>query len=117
MPRSASRTARRSWDAIRSSVRRARRPNSGSWRCSSTTPTVGHISVMRRWTSSCASALRRKTEAPMPAIDEDLAGKIFDALQTVRDFLPEAAMVAELLAPEAALEIAAGERFLSKIFE
>lgn len=53
----------------------------------------------------------------MSAIPEEVADKIFDAIDEIRQFLPEAAAVAEILDPAAAPEIAAGEAFLSKLFE
>lgn len=53
----------------------------------------------------------------MAAIDPDLASKIYAAVNTIREFLPEAAALGELVAPEFTPEIMAGEAFLGKIFE
>ena len=53
----------------------------------------------------------------MTAIDPDYAKKIYEAIETIRDFLPEAASLGEIVAPEFAPEIMAGEAILGKIFE
>ena len=50
-------------------------------------------------------------------IDEDKANDIFNAIQTLRDFLPEAAAVAEIAFPAATPLIELGEAVLSKLFE
>lgn len=53
----------------------------------------------------------------MSAIPEEVASKVFGAIEVIREYLPEAAAIAEMVAPPYALEIAAGEKFLSKLFE
>ncbi len=50
-------------------------------------------------------------------IDEDKADEIFKAIQTIRDFLPEAAAVAEIAFPAATPFVILGESVVSKLFE
>ncbi len=50
-------------------------------------------------------------------INDDKADEIFNALQTIRDFLPEAAAVAEIAFPAATPFVELGESVLSKVFE
>lgn len=53
----------------------------------------------------------------MAAIDADQAHDIFDAIEKIREFLPEAAALVELAFPTGAPLIAAAEPLLSALFE